>query len=203
MPVLLRLPVLQRIMAGEQHVVFRRWIRPTVREGGTLKTAVGVLRIGAVEKVAERDITDGDARNAGYASRTELLEDLRERDGELYRIEVRYAGADPRVALRESAELDEAAFRELEKRLQRFDAGKRSAPWTLAVLRLIEARPATLAAQLARTFGQDTATFKRNVRKLKELGLTESLEIGYRLSPRGQAFLTLLQRSSPESAGDR
>ena len=32
--------------------------------------------------------------------------------------------------------------------------------------------------------------FKRDVRKLKELGLTESLEIGYRLSPRGVAFMT-------------
>jgi ribosomal protein S19E (S16A) len=27
------------------------------------------------------------------------------------------------------------------------------------------------------------------VRKLKELGLTESLEVGYRLSPRGRALL--------------
>jgi hypothetical protein len=31
--------------------------------------------------------------------------------------------------------------------------------------------------------------FKLNVRKLKELGLTESLEVGYRLSPLGEAFL--------------
>jgi hypothetical protein len=27
------------------------------------------------------------------------------------------------------------------------------------------------------------------VRKLKELGLTESLPVGYRLSPRGEAYL--------------
>jgi hypothetical protein len=31
--------------------------------------------------------------------------------------------------------------------------------------------------------------FKVNVRKLKALGLTESLEIGYRLSARGHAWL--------------
>ena len=30
--------------------------------------------------------------------------------------------------------------------------------------------------------------FKRDVRKLKELGLTESLPVGYRLSPRGRAY---------------
>ncbi len=35
----------------------------------------------------------------------------------------------------------------------------------------------------------ETAWFKTNVRKLKALGLTESLEVGYRLSPRGRAFL--------------
>ena len=31
--------------------------------------------------------------------------------------------------------------------------------------------------------------FKLNVRKLKQLGLTESLSTGYHLSPRGVAFL--------------
>lgn len=195
--------MLQQIRAGEQRVVFRRWLRPTVRAGGTLKTAVGVLRIEAVGTISERSLTDNDARDAGYASRAELLDALRGRDGDLYRIELSYAGEDPRVALRESAELDEAAFREIEARLERFDTSKGSTPWTLAVLRLIEQRPATLAAHLARAFGADTATFKRNVRKLKELGLTESLEVGYRLSPRGQAFLELLVRSKPRRGPDR
>ena len=32
-------------------------------------------------------------------------------------------------------------------------------------------------------------SFKVNVRKLKGLGLAESLEVGYRLSPRGRALL--------------
>jgi hypothetical protein len=40
--------------------------------------------------------------------------------------------------------------------------------------------------------------FKADVRKLKELGLTESLEVGYRLSPRGRAVLGfILQNLSP------
>jgi hypothetical protein len=46
-----------------------------------------------------------------------------------------------------------------------------------------------LAARLAKQMGQSTEIVKRNVRKLKELGLTESLEIGYRLSARGQRWL--------------
>lgn len=37
--------------------------------------------------------------------------------------------------------------------------------------------------------------FKRRVRQLKELGLTESLEVGYRLSPRGRAVLECLVRA--------
>jgi ribosomal protein S19E (S16A) len=40
--------------------------------------------------------------------------------------------------------------------------------------------------------GRERHPFKTDVRKLKELGLTESLEVGYRLSPRGQALLERL-----------
>jgi hypothetical protein len=57
------------------------------------------------------------------------------------------------------------------------------------VLRAIAARPATRAADLAASFGRETQPFKLDVRKLKNLGLTLSLEVGYRLSPRGEAYL--------------
>ncbi len=43
------------------------------------------------------------------------------------------------------------------------------------------------------------APFKVDVRKFKEMGLTESLDVGYRLSPRGRAVLARLDRSG---AGD-
>ena len=39
----------------------------------------------------------------------------------------------------------------------------------------------------------DKVKFKNNVRRLKALGLTESLEVGYRLSPRGAALLAALE----------
>ena len=42
---------------------------------------------------------------------------------------------------------------------------------------------------LADEAGQERLSFKTRVRRLKALGLTESLEVGYRLSPRGAAFL--------------
>lgn len=59
----------------------------------------------------------------------------------------------------------------------------------MATLQSIADRPATRAAELAAETGRPKAKFKTDVRKLKELGLTESLDIGYRLSPRGRAFL--------------
>ncbi len=59
------------------------------------------------------------------------------------------------------------------------------------MLELIADQPATLAADLAAQVGREKLPFKRDVRKLKELGLTESLPTGYRLSPRGRAFLGL------------
>ncbi len=57
------------------------------------------------------------------------------------------------------------------------------------VLQTIQARPAVRAPDLAASFGRETAPFKLDVRKLKALGLTISLPVGYRLSPRGEAFL--------------
>ena len=60
------------------------------------------------------------------------------------------------------------------------------------MLRAIAARPATRAADLAAGFGRETQPFKLDVRKLKNLGLTISLEVGYRLSPRGEAYLAAI-----------
>jgi Mn-dependent DtxR family transcriptional regulator len=62
-------------------------------------------------------------------------------------------------------------------------------PWTRSTLDLIAERPETRAGDLAEQLGQERLPFKANVRKLKALGLTESLEVGYRLSPRGRAYL--------------
>ena len=50
-------------------------------------------------------------------------------------------------------------------------------------------RTGVRAADLAESFGRETQPFKTDVRKLKNLGLTISLEVGYRLSPRGAAYL--------------
>ena len=48
---LIRRNVLESIRAGRIRLAFRRWKRPTVRAGGTLRTAVGVLQIEAVDRL--------------------------------------------------------------------------------------------------------------------------------------------------------
>ncbi|MHB1137901.1 MAG: hypothetical protein ACYC2O_03025, partial [Microthrixaceae bacterium] len=60
---------------------------------------------------------------------------------------------------------------------------------------LIDAHPRLRAADLALLMAdpQETQAFKTDVRKLKALGLTESLEVGYRLSPRGEVLLNHLR----------
>jgi predicted transcriptional regulator len=68
------------------------------------------------------------------------------------------------------------------------DRASSHGPWTAAVLELIAENPGVRAPDLAARMGRETLPFKRDVRKLKELGLTESLEVGYRLSPRGRAY---------------
>jgi len=133
-------------------------------------------------------LTEQDAHAAGFAD-LPALRAAQPRDGQLYRIRLRVAGPDPRVELRSRARLDAAERAELAKRLDRLDRASHIGPWTATVLDLIAGNPGTRAPDLAARLGRETLPFKRDVRKLKELGLTESLPVGYRLSPRGEAYL--------------
>jgi hypothetical protein len=87
---------------------------------------------------------------------------------------------------------DDAEHAEIERRLARLDRTSRHGPWTHAVLAAIGERPGVPAIELATSFGREKLPFKLDVRKLKELGLTESLRPGYRLSPRGESVLARL-----------
>lgn len=63
---LLKLAVLEAIQRGEIDLQFRRWSRPTVKPGGTLKTKLGILHIGRVDEMRPEDVTEADARRAGF-----------------------------------------------------------------------------------------------------------------------------------------
>ncbi len=83
---------------------------------------------------------------------------------------------------------------DIARRLARLDKAGKDDAWTGNVLALIARHPAVRAGDLAAQLGWETQAFKIRVRKLKELGLTESLETGYRLSPRGAAYLKATPR---------
>ena len=151
---------------------------------------IGRLRIVQVRQIAEDDITDEDATRAGYASRQALQEELAGRtEGTLYRIELGALGPDPRVALRMRGSLSDEELASLRVKLAKLDANASGGPWTRRVLELIRDNPAVRAGDLCRAVEMERLPFKVNVRKLKALGLTESLEVGYRLSPRGEGLL--------------
>lgn len=183
---LFRRETLDRIARGEVTAAFRVWRRPTVRAGGRLMTAIGELAIDAVTPVEIGDLSEADARRSGAENLRALLRDLSGREGVLYRIDFRRAGPDRRVALagrpagtpEDRAELDEA--------LARLDRSSRTGPWTLDLLNRIEADPGAPARRLAEELGMETLRLKRKVRQLKALGLTESLQTGYRLTSRGR-----------------
>lgn len=179
------------IASGAVTVAFRAWLRPTVKAGGTLITPVGQLAIESVDVIDPASITDDDARRAGAASADAVRSELRGGEGrQVYRIGFHVAGADPRIALRERIDLDDAEWAGLRKKLAAMDARASDGPWTARVLDVIAARPAVVSTVLAEAVGIDRPEFKLRVRRLKALGLTESLGTGYRLSPVGERLRT-------------
>lgn len=185
---LFRHDVLQGIAEGRVTLAFRRWRRAPPANGSSLRSPAGVLCLDRVTVVDEGDITPEDVLRTGLS-----IDELRASiagEGTLLRIELRVAGEDPRIALRERAP-DRAELEEVVAKLAKFDAGG-TTPWTRKYLELIDGQPGIVSSVLARQADAEVPLFKRRVRRLKELGLTESLEVGYRLSPRGRAIYEYL-----------
>ncbi|MGV3491443.1 MAG: hypothetical protein ACO1OG_08990 [Devosia sp.] len=186
---LFRTKDLDAIFAGTCTLAFRRWKRPTVKVGGTVRTQHGLVAIDAIEPIDAESVTEADAIAAGYTNRAGVLAMFAAQEGTCYRITLHPAGtADPRDELRETIP-DAAELAKLLTKLTKLDA---AAPWTKATLQLIASRPGTVSTTLAQAIGLERDVFKDNVRKLKALGLTISLDVGYRLSPRGEAVLANL-----------
>ncbi|MBL7962587.1 MAG: hypothetical protein JNM31_01970 [Flavobacteriales bacterium] len=183
---------LEAVRTATRGTFYRRWRRPGVKTGGTLLTAIGQLRIDRLERIDEADIKPRHAKAMGYRSVDELLRVLASREGDLYRIEMRLIGDDPRIALREKEAIGPDALEKLMAWLARLDKASAHGPWTHKVLRNIAAHPHLPAVQLAQVTGFPKEWLKLNVRKLKNLGLTISHHPGYELSPRGRVLLSQL-----------
>ena len=189
---LFNLATLDGLVEGTVTATYRRWIEPRARPGSRFTTRAGVVEVVAVTKVQGSRLTNADAAAGGFPSKEALLKWTSAKGtGTLYRIDLRLAGPDPRIALRDAADLGDAELERLDAKLDRMDRAAPQ-PWTRSVLRQISQRPAVVSTELAAAAGLPRDYYKIRVRRLKALGLTESLEIGYRLSPRGTAYLLWL-----------
>ena len=187
------------IADGSVTVTFRRWKRPQVVAGRRYRTPAGIVEADRVATVDPGAITKADAKRAGYPSPAALVADLRgDASLPVTRIQFHLVDEpDPRAELAAADVLTSDDLRAIDARLDRLDAHSRHGAWTRAVLEAIEARPATRAPDLAESFARETADFKIDVRKLKNLGLTLSLPVGYRLSPRGEVYLRTRRATTP------
>ena len=191
---------LAAIKAGTIDLAFRRWAKPRVVVGTRMRTGVGLIEVTSVEHVSVSSLRAEDARRAGAPSLAALKEALAARSNDpAWRIGLAYAGPDPREALR-AAVPDAEEIAAINARLDRLDAASSYGAWTRETLDLIDRHPTVRAPDLAARVGRETADFKKDVRKLKELGLTESLAIGYLLSPRGEAVVDAALPSPRERA---
>lgn len=182
---------LEAIFAGRRGLAFRRWKKPTVKAGGSVRTARGMVGIDSVEAIEPETVTEAEAQAAGYPDRAAVLAMFASQEGTCYRIRLHPAGPDPREALRDATPTEDE-IASLRTRLARLDRSAGDGPWTRQTLELIARQPGVVSTRLAESLGRDRAAFKQDVRKLKALGLTVSLETGYRLSPRGAAVLAQL-----------
>ena len=169
---------------GSITVTFRNWKRPQAKVGGRYRTGGGDLVVESIEPVRSGAITDADARRAGSVDAAALRREMRWGD-DLTVLRIAFRREEPTIA-RPAPSLDDD---EIDRRLDRLDASSPAGPWTRATLDVIARRPAVRAGDLAAELGRERLSFKADVRKLKRLGLTESLDVGYRLSPRGRAYL--------------
>lgn len=186
---------------GEGRIVltFRRWNRCQVVAGHRYRTGSDIIEVDAVDLVTAQDIDAGQASEAGYATVKELVADLRgDEKTPLYRVRFhRVDEPDPRDELAAQSELTSRELAALTAQLTRMDNSGSRGPWTSAVLTQIADHPATVSTVLAGALGWERQDFKLHVRRLKQLGLTVSLDVGYRLSPRGEAYLQHMRADSP------
>ena len=95
----------------------------------------------------------------------------------------------PPVPLTSYEKITRAELKSAIAALKTLDQSSGHGAWTATTLRLIDKYPARRAPDLAASQRRDPLVFTRDVLRLKQLGLTENLEVGYRLSPRGRAIL--------------
>jgi hypothetical protein len=178
-------------------MTFRRWKRPQALAGRRYRTPAGIIEVESIDVISKPEITDADAIRAGHTDAIALIADLPGADpSPIYRIAFHYVNEpDPRDQLAADTELSPEGVAAIDRKLDRYDAASSYGPWTVETLAIIADHPEVRAGDLAGMLGRERAAFKLDVRKLKNLGLTSSFPVGYRLSPRGERYLCLTGRA--------
>ncbi len=200
---LLPKPIAEGVRDGTVTLAFRRWDAPRVKVGTTQLTPAGLVAFDAVDEIADvATVSDAEAVAAGLPDAATLRKRLApgpvrrgprggKGGGTIFRVRLRWVGADPRIALREAVP-DPTELAVVAAAVDKLDAGKKSGPWTRPILEWIRDNPGVVSKELAAQLNRDLLPMKTDIRRLKALGLTISLDVGYRLSPRGHAYLASL-----------
>jgi hypothetical protein len=180
-------PYKKAIVEGRLTKSIRAWKTPRVKVGGQYNIdPFGAIEVTALKQQPVMEISQRTLADAGHADQQSLLNLLKvNATTNVFIVTFRFLGA-TRVNQVGTTALATAELRSLLLRLSRMD-GER--PWAQRALQLIAEHPGVRAGDLAPHLKMDTATFKRQIRKLKGQGLTISLEAGYKLSPRGKQIL--------------
>jgi len=177
------------IRRGEITCTVRIWHKPRVKVGKQYAFGAGAIEVERIQEIGFESLTPALARRSGFASLVELLKVAKHGAGErVFLIDFRYVDKPAKQPTSANRVPNRDEMAELTDKLDAMDrrAGR---PWTRATVQAIAADPGRRAGDLARLLGRERMEFKKDVRKLKALGLTISLEVGYRLSPRGETLV--------------
>ncbi len=178
------------IKQGEVKLAFRKWKLSRVKPGRMIRSAFGVIMVDEIKEIHLEEITQEDAHMAGYEHLQILIDALYAiPEGLIYKIQLHYHSEDDRISLSADAQLSDADYQKIDASLKKFDKHSNRGDWTMNVLHLIKKHPHTKASELADMLEMEKDWLKINIRKLKNLGLTISHDVGYSISPRGKAFL--------------
>ena len=153
--------------------------------------AESVIEVTAMRQSLVRELGDDEVAACGLPSLAALLFELGRTarkelapEDSVWVVDFQLVGpAQPRADLPVTPE----TIDHVRKKLAGLDA-RANSPWTGTVLRLIGRSPGTVSTSLAAQAGLERLAFKADVRKLKALGLTRSLLVGYELTPLGEAM---------------
>jgi hypothetical protein len=183
----------ERIVRGEIRCTVRIWQRPHVKVGGRYVLGSGAIVVDKIYETRLDDIAPVLARRCGFESLVDLMRVAKHGPGErVFVIDFHYDGKASARPTPATSAVSAEELAALIQRLEAMDRRSRIGPWTLATLRAIEARPACSRRSLP-AVGRPRDEFKRDVRA-ESPRPTFSLEIGYRLTPKGEALVAAMQR---------